>query len=139
MQNGGTVDLMVYKTEVKMMNKEEAIRFAGLMEEYLHIPAFVCEMIQDQLENNNYKEVVEYVIKRRNEIENKDDNEYPIEEELEEAYKTINQLTNNWNELEEWVKNHLDDEFYWFKFYDKMQTIKNERNKGKEINDKSIK
>lgn len=31
--------------------------------------------------------------------------EYPIEEELEEAYKTINQLTNNWNELEEWIKN----------------------------------
>ena len=30
--------------------------------------------------------------------------EYPIEEELEEAYKTINQLTNNWNELEEWLK-----------------------------------
>ena len=25
-------------------------------------------------------------------------------EQLEEAYKTINQLTNNWNELEEYVK-----------------------------------
>lgn len=29
--------------------------------------------------------------------------EYPIEE-LEEAYKTINQLTNNWNELEKWLE-----------------------------------
>lgn len=26
--------------------------------------------------------------------------EYPIEEELEEAYKQIEELTNNWNELE---------------------------------------
>lgn len=34
--------------------------------------------------------------------------EYPIEEELEEAYKTINQLTNNWNELEEWLKNEIE-------------------------------
>ena len=34
--------------------------------------------------------------------------EYPIEEELEEAYKTINQLTNNWNELEEWVKSEYN-------------------------------
>lgn len=35
--------------------------------------------------------------------------EYPIEEELEEAYKTINQLTNNWNELEEWLKEQKED------------------------------
>ena len=34
--------------------------------------------------------------------------EYPIEEELEEAYKTIYQLTNNWNELEEWLKNEIE-------------------------------
>ena len=33
--------------------------------------------------------------------------EYPIEEELEEAYKTINQLTNNWNKLEECVESRL--------------------------------
>ena len=51
------------------MNKEEAIRFAGLMEDYLNIPSFVCEMIQQQLEENKYKEVVEYVIQRKNEIE----------------------------------------------------------------------
>ncbi len=46
---------------------------------------------------------------------------------LEFKYKDeLEQSTNNWNELEEWVKSHLDDEFYWFKFYDKMQTIKGE-------------
>ena len=93
-----------------IMNKEEAIRFAGLMEEYLHIPSFVCEMIQDHLENNNYKEVVEYVIQRRNEIESKKD--YISEQQainmwinkLKEKDKQITQLTNNWNELEEWLK-----------------------------------
>lgn len=53
------------------MNKEKAIRFAGLMEDYLNIPSFVCEMIQQQLEENKYKEVVEYVVQRRNEIESK--------------------------------------------------------------------
>ena len=55
------------------MNKEDSIRFAGLMEYYLHIPSFVCEMIEKQLEENKYKEVVEYIIQRRNEIENKED------------------------------------------------------------------
>lgn len=35
------------------------------------------------------------------------DKEYPIEE-LEEAYKTINQLTNNWNELEEYIVKNKD-------------------------------
>ena len=55
------------------MNKEDSIRFAGLMEDYLNIPSFVCEMIQQQLEKNKYKEVVEYVVQRRNEIENKED------------------------------------------------------------------
>ena len=54
------------------MNKEEAISFAGLMEEYLNIPSFVCEMIQQQLEENKYKEVIEYVIQRRNELESKE-------------------------------------------------------------------
>ena len=52
-------------------HKEDSIRFAGLMEDYLNIPSFVCEMIQQQLEENKYKEIVEYVIQRRNEIESK--------------------------------------------------------------------
>ena len=52
------------------MNKEEAIKFAGLMEEYLNIPSFMCEYIENELIKGNYKEVIEYVIKRRNEYEN---------------------------------------------------------------------
>lgn len=40
--------------------------------------------------------------------------EYPIEEELEEAYKTINQLTNNWNELEEWLKEYINKNDNWY-------------------------
>ena len=59
--------------------------------------------------------------------------EYPIEEELEEAYKTINQLTDNWNELEEWVKKQIEEKKYGNDFerwgaystmLDKMKEIK---------------
>lgn len=53
--------------------------------------------------------------------------EYPIEEELEEAYKTINQLTNNWNELEEFLEsNWIDTQDIWYvKIINKMKEIKN--------------
>ena len=97
------------------MNKEEAIRFAGLMEDYLHIPSFVCEMIQDHLENNNYKEVVEYVIQRRNEIENKDD--YISEQQainmwinkIKEKDKEIERLNNIIDELEKILEYEKND------------------------------
>lgn len=51
------------------MNKEDAIRFAELMEDYLNIPSFVCEYIEQALIDGKYKEVIEYIIQRRNEIE----------------------------------------------------------------------
>ena len=54
------------------MSEENRIRFAGLMEEYLNIPSFVCELIEKQLQDNKYKEVIEYIVQRRNEIENKE-------------------------------------------------------------------
>lgn len=55
--------------------------------------------------------------------------EYPIEEELEEAYKTINQLTNNWNELEEYIIEQMklwDRDVYltYKEVLDKMNEIK---------------
>lgn len=53
------------------MNKERAIYFAGLMEEYLHIPSCVCENIENELINGEYYKVINYVIKRRKELENK--------------------------------------------------------------------
>ena len=52
--------------------------------------------------------------------------EYPIEEELEEAYTTINQLTNNWNELEKYINSlWLDDKGIILKIKDKMKEILN--------------
>lgn len=53
--------------------------------------------------NDEIKEILDKMKK----CENKRMNEYPIEEELEEAYKTINQLTNNWNELENYVGGYI--------------------------------
>ena len=51
------------------MNKENAIKFAGLMEDYLNIPSFVCEYIEKALIDGRYKEIIEYIIQRRNELE----------------------------------------------------------------------
>lgn len=52
------------------MNKENAIYFAGLMEDYLHIPSFLCETIEKNLIDKKYKEVIEYIIQRKKEIKN---------------------------------------------------------------------
>lgn len=71
------------------MSEENRIRFAGLMEEYLNIPSFVCELIEKQLEDNKYKEVIEYVVQRRNEIENKED--YLSEQEKINRYLNLQQ------------------------------------------------
>lgn len=49
------------------MNKEEAVYFAGLMEDYLNIPSFICESIEKDLVNGRYKEVIEYIIQRKKE------------------------------------------------------------------------
>lgn len=56
------------------MNKENAIYFAGLMEDFLNIPSFVCEMIQLELEEGCYEEVIEYIIQRKKEIQKKENN-----------------------------------------------------------------
>ena len=71
------------------MNKEEAIRFAGLMESYLNIPSFVCEYIEKDLINGKYRETIEYVIQRRNEIETKED------------YKSYQDIINMYLELQQ--------------------------------------
>ena len=51
------------------MDKKNAIRFAGLMEDYLNIPSFVCEYIEKALMEERYEEIIDYIIQRRNEIE----------------------------------------------------------------------
>lgn len=71
------------------MSEENRIRFAGLMEEYLNIPSFVCELIEKQLQDNKYKEVIEYIVQRRNEIENNED--YLSEQEKINQYLYLQQ------------------------------------------------
>ena len=75
------------------MSEEKRIRFAGLMEEYLNIPSFVCELIEKQLEDNKYKEVIEYIVQRRNEIENKED--YLSECDTLEEFDKLKELKEN--------------------------------------------
>lgn len=47
------------------MDKNEATYFAGLMEDFLNIPAFMCEKIENNLIEGNFKEVIEYIIARK--------------------------------------------------------------------------
>lgn len=60
------------------MNLNDAMYFAGLMEDYLEIPAFICENIENKLANEEYKDVIEFIIKRKkvlNEEREEDKNE----------------------------------------------------------------
>lgn len=50
------------------MNKKDSIYFAGLMEDYLNIPSFLCEIIEKDLEQQKYKDVIEYIIQRKQEL-----------------------------------------------------------------------
>ena len=58
------------------MNKERAIKFASLMEDYLNIPSFVCEYIEQSLISGKYEEVINYIIQRRKELELKQGSEF---------------------------------------------------------------
>lgn len=49
------------------MNQKDAIYFASLMEDFLNIPSFVCEMIEKNLIDEKYKEVIEFIITRKKE------------------------------------------------------------------------
>ena len=96
------------------MSEENRIRFAGLMEEYLNIPSFVCELIEKQLQDNKYKEVIEYIVQRRNEIENKE--YYLSEQEKINRYlylqQKVEQLENIRKEAIELIKKYQrKDEF----------------------------
>ena len=84
------------------MSEENRIRFAGLMEEYLNIPSFVCELIEKKLEDNKYKEVIEYVVQRRNEIENKED--YLSEQEKIKRYLDLQQKVEQLEKQNEYLK-----------------------------------
>lgn len=51
------------------MKKEDAIYFAGLMEDYLQIPSMYCELIEKKLIENKYEEVISFIISRRKQLE----------------------------------------------------------------------
>ena len=60
------------------MKIEDARYFSGLMEDYLDIPAFICEKIENKLKNEEYKDVIEFIINRKkllNEEREEDNNE----------------------------------------------------------------
>ena len=43
---------------------------------------------------------------------------------IKEKDKEIERLNNIINEYTKWLEAHLDDEFYWFKMYSKLQDLK---------------
>ena len=51
------------------MDKSIARQFTCLMADYLDLPSFVCELIENKLIKSEYEEVIEYVVKRKKEIE----------------------------------------------------------------------
>jgi hypothetical protein len=53
-----------YKAE-KPMDSNDAIMFAGLMEDFLNVPSLVCELIEKKLTEGKYEEVIRYIIERK--------------------------------------------------------------------------
>jgi len=47
------------------MKKAEIREFVGLMEDYLHIPSSICEVMEDKLLHKKYPEVIGYIVSRR--------------------------------------------------------------------------
>ena len=79
------------------MNKERAIYFAGLMKEYLNIPSCVCENIENELINEKYNKVINYVIDRRKELENKSN--YKTHQEIINMYLELQQENKKYKEV----------------------------------------
>lgn len=63
-------------------------------------------------------------MKEENETIIKAINMYGRVPEQWELLNEIERLNNIINEYEKWLKAHLDEEFYWFKMYDKLQSLK---------------
>lgn len=58
----------LYGTDYKVespMDSNDAIMFAGLMEDFLNIPSLVCELIEKKLTEGKYEEVIRYIIERK--------------------------------------------------------------------------
>ena len=67
------------------MSRERAIYFAGLMKEYLNIPSCVCENIENELINEKYYKVINYIIDRKKEYK-----EQHKEKEIQYALIEVN-------------------------------------------------
>lgn len=104
------------------MNKEKAIYFAGLMEEYLNIPSYVCESIKNELINEKYNKVINFVIDRRKELENKAN--YKSYRDIVNMYLQLQQenkrlkeeyvlLQNASDKVEEELQNRIDKAIYY--------------------------
>ena len=52
------------------MEKSTARQFVCLMADYLDIPSFVCEKMESQLIKGNYEDVINFIVKRKREIQN---------------------------------------------------------------------
>ena len=94
------------------MNKERAIYFAGLMEEYLNIPSFVCEIIENELINEKYNKVINYVIDRRKELENKLN--YKTHQEIINMYLELQQENKKYKEVIDKIRNAIDGDIDGF-------------------------
>ena len=89
------------------MNKEEAIYFAGLMGFYLNIPSFVCENIEKKLIDENYKEVIEFIINRAKELKEK---QKDIKHQMEMIYKENNKYKEVLDKIKEYIKENNHQE-----------------------------
>lgn len=56
------------------MKKQDARYFAGKMEDFLNIPSFVCEKMEEELMNEKYESVCFFILRRLKEI-NSDTND----------------------------------------------------------------
>ena len=80
------------------MNRSEAIEIAGKCESFLNIPALYCEQIEKDLMENNYKEVIWFIIGRKEEIDKKKQQELErYKNIIDEATEYINKLSNEPN------------------------------------------
>lgn len=61
-----------YKEE-RPMDKNDAIFFAGEMEDFLNIPALVCELIEKKLTEGKYEEVIRYIVERKKKMNKEKD------------------------------------------------------------------
>ena len=51
------------------MKQGDARYFAVLMKDYLKIPSFICEIIENKLIKGEYEEVIKFIISRKKEKE----------------------------------------------------------------------